>query len=141
MPAAYHRVVDRAIQVWGAAGVSGDLPLAGMYQGARTLRIADGPDEVHKILIAKNVLRRYHSGERLGLRELAATPSRPAAAAGPGAQCVATRRLGSGSVKTMTSARSRRLVQRWEEPWRWLIWFMKPSVEWRSASEKCAAFE
>ncbi len=63
VPAAYHRVVDRAIQVWGAAGVSGDLPLAGMYQGARTLRIADGPDEVHKILISKLVLRRYHAGE------------------------------------------------------------------------------
>jgi acyl-CoA dehydrogenase len=62
VPAAFERVVDRAIQVWGAAGVSGDLPLAGMYQGARTLRIADGPDEVHKILIAKNVLSRYHSG-------------------------------------------------------------------------------
>ena len=46
-----------------AAGVSGDLPLAGMYQGARTLRLADGPDEVHQILIAKNVLKRYHSGE------------------------------------------------------------------------------
>ena len=63
VPAAYHRVVDRAIQVWGAAGVSGDLPLAGMYQGARTLRLADGPDEVHKILIAKLILRRYHTGE------------------------------------------------------------------------------
>ena len=63
VPEAYERVVDRAIQVWGAAGVSGDLPLAGMYQGARTLRLADGPDEVHKILIAKNVLKRYHSGE------------------------------------------------------------------------------
>jgi acyl-CoA dehydrogenase len=63
VPEAYTRVVDRAIQVWGAAGVSGDLPLAGMYQGARTLRIADGPDEVHKILIAKNVLKRYADGE------------------------------------------------------------------------------
>jgi acyl-CoA dehydrogenase len=63
VPAAYERVVDRAIQVWGAAGVSGDLPLAGMFHGARTLRIADGPDEVHKILIAKNVLARYHSGQ------------------------------------------------------------------------------
>jgi acyl-CoA dehydrogenase len=62
VPAAYERVVDRAIQVWGAAGVTGDLPLAAMYQGARTLRLADGPDEVHKILIAKNVLSRYHSG-------------------------------------------------------------------------------
>ena len=45
------------------AGVSGDFPFAGMYEGARTLRIADGPDEVHRILIAKNVLRRYHAGE------------------------------------------------------------------------------
>ena len=62
VPSAYMRVVDRAIQVWGAAGVSGDLPLAGMYQGARTLRIADGPDEVHRILIAKNILKRYHDG-------------------------------------------------------------------------------
>ncbi len=63
VPAAYHRVVDRAIQVWGAAGVSGDLPLWAMYQGARTLRLADGPDEVHRILIAKNILKRYHSGQ------------------------------------------------------------------------------
>jgi acyl-CoA dehydrogenase len=62
VPQAYTRVVDRAIQVWGAAGVSGDLPLAAMYQGARTLRLADGPDEVHKILIAKNVLKQYRSG-------------------------------------------------------------------------------
>jgi len=59
VPQMYHQVVDRAIQVWGAAGVSGDLPLAGMYQGARTLRLADGPDEVHKILIAKNVLKQH----------------------------------------------------------------------------------
>jgi acyl-CoA dehydrogenase len=63
VPAAYSRVVDRAIQVWGAAGVSNDLPLAGMYMGARTLRLADGPDEVHKILIAKNVLGQYAHGE------------------------------------------------------------------------------
>ena len=63
VPAAYTRVVDRAIQIWGAAGVSNDLPLWGMYQGARTLRIADGPDEVHKILIAKNVLGQYAKGE------------------------------------------------------------------------------
>ena len=70
VPAAYHRVVDRAIQVWGAAGVSSDLPLAGMYQGARTLRIADGPDEVHKILIAKNVLGALPQRRRLGLRQL-----------------------------------------------------------------------
>jgi acyl-CoA dehydrogenase len=63
VPAAYSRVVDRAIQVWGAAGVSNDLPLAGMYLTARTLRLADGPDEVHRILIAKNVLHHYEKGE------------------------------------------------------------------------------
>jgi acyl-CoA dehydrogenase len=63
VPEAYSRVVDRAIQVWGGAGVSGDLPLSAMYTGARTLRLADGPDEVHKILIAKNVLKQYHAGE------------------------------------------------------------------------------
>jgi len=66
VPNAYHRVVDRAIQVWGGAGVSADLPLYAMYEGARVLRLADGPDEVHKILIAKNVLRRYHDGSGLG---------------------------------------------------------------------------
>ena len=63
VPAAFHRVVDRAIQVRGAAGVSNDLPLAAMYLGARTLRIADGPDEGHKILIAKNVIHHYERGE------------------------------------------------------------------------------
>jgi acyl-CoA dehydrogenase len=62
VPNAMHRVVDRAIQIFGAMGVSGDTPLAGMYLGARTLRLADGPDEVHRILIAKNVFKRYHEG-------------------------------------------------------------------------------
>lgn len=62
VPNAFHRVVDRAIQTFGGIGVSSDYPLAGYYLGARTLRIADGPDEVHKILIAKNILKQYHSG-------------------------------------------------------------------------------
>ena len=62
VPSAYQRVADRAIQVFGAAGVTSDLPLAGMFLGARTLRLADGPDEVHRILIAKNVLRHYDTG-------------------------------------------------------------------------------
>jgi hypothetical protein len=80
VPQAYHRVVDRAIQVWGAAGVSGDLPLAAMYQGARTLRLADGPDEVHKILIAKNVLRRYREGSSWDFgNQRASTALRPVA--------------------------------------------------------------
>ncbi len=63
VPAAYHRVVDRAIQVWGGAGVSNDLPLGQMYLTARVLRLADGPDEVHKILMAKNILHRYEDGD------------------------------------------------------------------------------
>ncbi len=63
VPAAMTRVVDRAIQVHGALGVSADTPLEAMYRGARTLRLADGPDEVHRILIAKNVLKHYASGQ------------------------------------------------------------------------------
>ena len=51
-------VVDRAIQVFGGAGVSDDFPLAGMYAGARSLRLADGPDEVHLRDIARMELRR-----------------------------------------------------------------------------------
>ena len=53
------RVIDRAIQVHGGGGVSGRFPLAEMYAGARTLRIADGPDEVHRRSIARAELARY----------------------------------------------------------------------------------
>jgi acyl-CoA dehydrogenase len=52
-------VIDRAIQVHGGAGVSGDTPLAAMYAGARTLRIADGPDDVHVRSVARSVLKPY----------------------------------------------------------------------------------
>jgi acyl-CoA dehydrogenase len=52
-------VIDRMIQIYGGAGVSDDFPLAAMYAGARTLRIADGPDEVHKMVIARRELSRY----------------------------------------------------------------------------------
>ena len=53
------RVVDRAIQVHGGAGVSDDFPLARMYAGLRTLRIADGPDEVHVRSVARQELGKY----------------------------------------------------------------------------------
>ncbi len=53
------RVADRAIQAFGGAGVSDDFPLAGMYAGGRTLRLADGPDEVHKRAVARSLLRQY----------------------------------------------------------------------------------
>ena len=52
------RVTDRAIQAFGGAGVSGDFPLAMMYAGARTLRLADGPDEVHLRAVARHELAR-----------------------------------------------------------------------------------
>jgi acyl-CoA dehydrogenase len=53
------RVVDRAIQVHGAGGISDDFPLAATYATLRTLRIADGPDEVHKRTIARHELARH----------------------------------------------------------------------------------
>ncbi|GGG00750.1 acyl-CoA dehydrogenase [Rhodococcoides trifolii] len=53
------RIVDRAIQVHGGGGVSDDFPLASMYAHLRTLRLADGPDEVHKRTIARVELAPY----------------------------------------------------------------------------------
>jgi len=52
------KIIDRAIQIHGGAGVSDDFPLAWMYAHMRTLRLADGPDEVHKLSIARRELRR-----------------------------------------------------------------------------------
>lgn len=53
------RVLDRAIQALGAAGVSNDFTLAAQWANARTLRLADGPDEVHRAQLAKLELRKY----------------------------------------------------------------------------------
>jgi acyl-CoA dehydrogenase len=50
--------------VHGGGGVSDDFPLAAMYAHARTLRIADGPDEVHKMSIARRELHRYQPQEQ-----------------------------------------------------------------------------
>lgn len=52
-------VIDKAIQAHGGAGVSQDTPLAALWAQARTLRLADGPDEVHKAALARRELRRY----------------------------------------------------------------------------------
>lgn len=53
------KVLDRAMQCLGALGVSDDTPIASMWRHGRSLRIADGPDEVHKIVIARRELRRF----------------------------------------------------------------------------------
>lgn len=58
-PVAVQRIVDRAIQLHGAGGVSQDTPLAQLWAAARTLRLADGPDEVHKRSLARRELRKY----------------------------------------------------------------------------------
>ena len=56
-------VIDDAIQMHGAAGLSQDFPLAAMYMHARTLRLADGPDEVHRMVVARSALRPYLKGK------------------------------------------------------------------------------
>jgi acyl-CoA dehydrogenase len=53
------RVIDRAIQAHGGGGVSQDFSLAKAWAGARTLRLADGPDEVHREAVAKLELKRF----------------------------------------------------------------------------------
>jgi acyl-CoA dehydrogenase len=57
------KIIDRAIQVHGGGGVSDDFPLASMYAHMRTLRLADGPDEVHRLSIARQELRRHRPSE------------------------------------------------------------------------------
>ena len=59
------KVIDRAIQVHGAAGVTQYTPLASMYAHMRTLRIADGPDEVHKMTIARREILRHDPSFRM----------------------------------------------------------------------------
>ncbi|CAJ1500112.1 acyl-CoA dehydrogenase family protein [[Mycobacterium] kokjensenii] len=58
------KIVDRAIQVHGGGGVTEDFPLAGFWAHLRTLRLADGPDEVHKRAIARTELRKYREDAR-----------------------------------------------------------------------------
>ncbi len=52
-------ILDKAVQAHGAGGVSQDFPLAEMWAGIRTLRLADGPDEVHKRSLARRELKKY----------------------------------------------------------------------------------
>jgi alkylation response protein AidB-like acyl-CoA dehydrogenase len=57
-----HNAIDRAIQVYGAAGVTSDFPLERMYRAARFARIYDGPDEVHRVTVSRLILREYDRG-------------------------------------------------------------------------------
>lgn len=58
-----YNVIDRAIQVYGSLGYTTDLPLEQMYRAARSARIYDGPDEVHKVTVARRILRGYTATE------------------------------------------------------------------------------
>jgi acyl-CoA dehydrogenase len=65
MPTVYHDIVARALQVHGALGVSNEMPLTKMLQGAFLMGLVDGPTEVHKVTVAKQVLRSYKPAEGL----------------------------------------------------------------------------
>src|SRR5207248_2869320 len=54
-----YNVIDRAIQVHGSLGFSTDMPLEAMYRHARAARIYDGPDEVHRVTVARQMLKGY----------------------------------------------------------------------------------
>ncbi|HEU0192002.1 MAG TPA: acyl-CoA dehydrogenase family protein [Mycobacterium sp.] len=62
------KIIDRAIQVHGAGGVTDDFPLAAFWAHMRTLRLADGPDEVHKRAIARRELGKYRTDSKEGAR-------------------------------------------------------------------------
>ncbi|HET9782391.1 MAG TPA: acyl-CoA dehydrogenase family protein [Candidatus Dormibacteraeota bacterium] len=64
-----HDVIDRAIQLHGGLGYSSDLPLEEMYRHARAARIYDGPDEVHRVSVARQILSGYRPPEGIWPRE------------------------------------------------------------------------
>jgi acyl-CoA dehydrogenase len=61
-------IIDEAIQMHGAAGISQWFPLADMYHSQRTLRLADGPDEVHHMVVARAEVKTYESDKSAGIR-------------------------------------------------------------------------
>ena len=70
-----YNVIDRAIQVHGSLGYTTDLPLESMYRDARAARIYDGPDEVHKVTVARQMLKGYQA-RRAAHRARAHPPAR-----------------------------------------------------------------
>ena len=75
-------MIDRAIQVHGSLGYTTDLPLESMYRAARAARIYDGPDEVHKVTVARQMLKQYKPAE-VPDRARAHPPARRAARSSP----------------------------------------------------------
>jgi acyl-CoA dehydrogenase len=76
-------VLDRAIQVHGALGMSDDTPLAWMWRFSRMLRVADGPDEVHKMVIARRELNRWAKKAEAEADTSTESSAAPAATAPP----------------------------------------------------------
>ena len=70
-----HNVIDRAIQAYGAAGLTDDTPLSFMYRTARFARIYDGPDEVHVHTVARRILKDYRDGGGIDWGGVAAGPT------------------------------------------------------------------
>jgi len=65
MPEVLHNIVQRSIQVHGALGVSNELPLGGMWMTAPVMALVDGPSEVHRVTVARQLLKRYKPAEGL----------------------------------------------------------------------------
>ena len=63
MPKVYHDIAQRAMHLHGALGISNELPFVGMLMAAEIMGIADGPTEVHKVTVARQVLREYEPGD------------------------------------------------------------------------------
>ena len=111
------KVIDRAIQVHGGGGVSDDFPLAWMYAHIRTLRLADGPDEVHKLTIARQELKqaarrcrrlsRRGRGLRRGLRARLDRPPGPGGAAVRGGARPPGTSIPTGGAGRRSSSRAR----------------------------------
>jgi acyl-CoA dehydrogenase len=78
MPGVFFDVVQRAMHLHGALGISNEMPFAKMMVAAQTMAIADGPTEVHKITLARQLLRNYRAVD--GLWPSQHIPARKAAA-------------------------------------------------------------
>jgi acyl-CoA dehydrogenase len=88
-------VLDRAIQVHGALGMSDDTPLAGMWRFSRMLKVADGPDEVHKMVIARRELNRAAKAAQAEAEGEPGASSRQSAGAQPATPATATASKGT----------------------------------------------